>query len=222
MLIKKAQVRAQAIVVPFLLAALFALPAATAPTSVSPATHAKSYPAHESHEDEALSIAVDPFDRPEKTSAFKVNYQGHDLLPIRLIISNDGDNTVMLDNLQVEYVTAHRTKLQPATSDDLYRRMAKGGSRPDKPPVQLPIPLPRKNKAGVSKDTQNEIDSLQFYTVPVTAHSTNSGFLFFDVSGISSPEEGAHIYISGMKVNGKELFYFDIPLEKYLASQATK
>jgi hypothetical protein len=51
-----------------------------------------------------------------------------------------------------------------------------------------------------------------FANVPVTPHSTNSGFLFFDVAGISDPEAGAHLYIYGIKSGTQELFYFDIPM----------
>ena len=46
--------------------------------------------------------------------------------------------------------------------------------------------------------------------------------LFFDVSGLSTPEAGAHILFTGLKSGGKELFYFDIPLEKYLTYQPLK
>ena len=55
-----------------------------------------------------------------------------------------------------------------------------------------------------------------FVNVPVTAHSSHNGFLFFDVAGIERPEEEAHVYISGIRAGNQELFYFDIPLDKYL------
>jgi len=183
---------------------------------VPQATHAKTYPARETHGDEGVSVAIDPFDLPNKTSVFKVKYKEHGFLPVRIIISNDSEKTVMLDDLTVDYITGNRTKLEPATQDDLYRRLSRSAPRPDKPGVQLPIPIPRKPKPAVSKETSEEIDSLQLYTYPVTAHSTVSGFLFFDISDIDNPEAGAHVYLAGMKVSGKELFYFDIPLEKYL------
>ncbi len=184
--------------------------------SVPKATHAKTYPAREVHEDEGVSIAVDPFDMPDKAAGFKVKYQEHDFLPIRLIISNDTDKTVMLNDLMVQLVTVNRRKLEPATNDDIYRRLAHLKNLPGKPGVKLPIPLPKKNKSAVPKEAVEEIDALQFVPYPVTAHSTSSGFLFFDISGIDNAEAGAHVYLSGIKANGKELFYFDIPLEKYL------
>jgi len=42
------------------------------------------------------------------------------------------------------------------------------------------------------------------------------------VTGLSTPEAGAHILFTGLKIGGKELFYFDIPLEKYLSYQPGK
>jgi hypothetical protein len=179
-----------------------------------PATHAKTYPMHEAHDDESVVIALDPYDTAEKTSIFKVKYRQLDLLPIRLIISNDGSKPLMLDDLKVEYITVHRDRLQPATKDDILRRIARPEKLTQQPTVRLPIPGPHKQPAAVNKESLQEVQSAQFVAVPVTPNSTNSGFLFFDVSDIENPEAGAHLYVSGIRAGTKELFYFDIPLEK--------
>ena len=70
-----------------------------------------------------------------------------------------------------------------------------------------------KKKEAISKDAQEEYESAQFAPVPVTPHSTHAGYLFFDMQG-DPPEPGAHLYISGIKAGTKELFYFDIPMDK--------
>jgi len=180
------------------------------------ATHAKTYPAMEVHDDERVSVAIDPYDLPDKAAVFRTNYKEHDFLPVRVIISNDGDKTLILRDLRVQYITNRRDKLEPATNDELYRRLARTTKRPDKQSIPLPIPLPKKNKPAVATEVMREVDDAMFTPVPVTAHSTYSGFLFFDISGIAVPEAGAHVFLSGMKIEGKELFYFDIPLELYL------
>jgi hypothetical protein len=182
--------------------------------SPPPTTHAKTYPMHEAHADESVVIALDPYDTAEKASIFKVKYRQADLLPIRLIISNDGSKPLMLDDLKVEYVTAHRDKLPPATKDDIRRRLARPEKVTQQPTVRLPIPGPRRQPSAVSKEALQEVESAQFVLVPVTPNSTNSGFLFFDVSDIENPEAGAHLYVSGIRSGTKELFYFDIPLDK--------
>ena len=188
-----------------------------------PASHANTYPAHETHDDEAVTIAIDPYDTPAKTAAvFKLKYGELGFLPIRLIISNDGATPLMLEDLKVEYITAHRDKLEPATTDDMYRRIARPEKAGSRPKVNIPIPGPRKQPAPVSREAAQEIQSAMFTPFPVTPHSTNSGFLFFDVLDIKNPEPGAHLAISGIKSGTRELFYFDIPLEKYLNPEQNK
>jgi hypothetical protein len=185
-----------------------------------PATHAKTYIAHETHDDESVSIAIDPYDTAEKATIFKVKYRELGFLPIRLIISNDGDRPLMLDNLKIEFITEEREKIQPATEDDIFRRIARPEKVANRPKVQLPIPLPRDNKP-IKAEVREEVDSAIFVTVPVTPHSSHNGFLFFDVAGITDPEGGAHVAISGIRAGRQELFYFDIPLEKYLRGRGT-
>ena len=179
-----------------------------------PLNPARTYPAHETHAEENVTVAIDPFDTDAKASIFTIKYKNYDLLPIRLIISNDGDKPLMLDHMKIELVTANRDKLTPATRDDLLRRVA----RPDKitrPSIHLPFPVPRDRKP-VSREAREEMDTAMFINVPVSPHSTNGGFLFFDVGGIRDPEAQAHLYVSGIKAGTKELFYFDIPLDDYL------
>src|SRR5260370_14217908 len=183
--------------------------------SPPPAAHARTYPACEVRDDEGVSIAIDPYDTPEKAAIFKVKYREIGFLPIRLIISNDATKPLMLDDLKVEYVTVRRDKLEPATRDDIYRRIAHPQKVTSKPTVRLPIPTgPGKRPTAISKEALEELASAQFLTVPVSPHSTSSGFLFFDVRDIENPEAGAHIYLSGIRSGTKKLFYFYCPLEK--------
>jgi hypothetical protein len=186
-----------------------------------PAAHAKTYLAHESHDDEKVSIAIDPYDIAEKASIFKVRYKDYGFLPIRLIISNDGDKPLMLDNIKIEFITEQREKIQPASQDDIFRRIARPEKVGNRPKVQLPIPLPRDNKP-IKAEAREEVDSALFVTVPIMPHSSHNGFLFFDVAGITAPESGAHLAISGIRAGRQELFYFDIPLEKYLNAPGPK
>lgn len=207
-----------------LMSAVLALWADTKPFAPPAATPARTYPAHESHDDEKVSIAVDPFDNPEKAKIFKTNYQERGFLPVRLIISNDSDNYLMLNDLKIQYITAQRDKIDPATTEDIYRRVVRLKRNPSSPRVPLPVPMPR-DRSPVTKDAKeavNELDQAQFVPNPVDPHSIRSGFLFFDISGLNAPETGAHIYLTGFKAGNKELFYFDIPLGKPLASQAEK
>lgn len=185
--------------------------------SPPPATHAKTFPLVETHDDEKVSIAVDPYDRPPKNSAFHFNYGGNHFLVMRLIISNDGTTPLMLDSLKINYITARRDKLEPATTDDVARRLSHP-SRPDTR-TRVPLPIPTSHSPrGLNKEALEEVQSANFVAVPVTPSSTYSGFLFFDVQDIDNPKAGAHLYISGIKAGTQELFYFDIPLDEKAAS----
>jgi len=185
-----------------------------------PAAAAQTYPAHETHDDEKVSIAMDPYDTQEKASIFKVKYREIDFLPVRLIITNDGSTPIMMNDLKVEYITAGRDKLEPATRDDIVRRITHPHKAATRTP--LPFPVPRGKPDVLKKDQEEEIQSANFVPFPVTPHTTYSGFLFFDVRDIRDFKEGAHLYLSGLKAGTKELFYFDIPMEKYLSGQPPK
>lgn len=177
-----------------------------------PASAAATYPAHETHNDESVSVAIDPYDTPDKTAIFKIKYRDIDFLPIRLIITNDGTTPVMMDSVKIEYITANRDKLEPATKEDIARRIA----HPEKAGTGAPMPFPFPHKRGVAikNDQREELDSAAFVPFPVTPHSTYAGFLFFDLRDVRDPKDGAHLYLSGLKAGTKELFYFDIPLQK--------
>lgn len=178
-----------------------------------PAAHASTYALHETHKDEKVTIAAEPYNEQQTSAVFKANYWEHGLLPIRLLISNDGDQTLMLQDLKIEYITARREKLQPASNDDIYRMFVRPNrANKSNPGMRLPFPVGKK-KVPISKDTQEEYESAQFLPVPVTPHSTHAGYLFFDMQG-EPPEPGARLYISGIKAGTKELFYFEIPLDQ--------
>jgi hypothetical protein len=177
-----------------------------------PAAHADKYPLHETHKDEKVTVAAEPCDTPEKAGVFKVNYKGYGFYPVRLIISNDSDQTLMLQNVKIEYITAHKDKLQPATDADMYRRLVKP-NKASQPGPGPRLPFPTGKKEPISKEAREEYELAQFLTVPVTPHSTHSGYLFFDVMD-APPEPGAHLQVSGIKAGSQELFYFDIPMDK--------
>jgi len=176
---------------------------------------AKAYPAHDEHPTENVTVALDPYDMADKANIFSVHYNDVGLMPIFLVISNDGNQPVSLLGMKAELITVDRTKIPPATEDDIYRRIAK----PPGNVSQNPLPWPKKAKGSVSKEAMEEIQNAQFAARAVEPHSTQSGFMFFDVSGISAPLAGANFYLTGVRdAKGNELMYFEVPLEKYLSA----
>jgi len=186
-------------------------------------TDALTYPAHDSSEKEKVAVAADPYDRSDKTQGvFRIKYRDQNLLPVLLIISNQGGQPIALTNMQVELVTGKRVKIQPATEDDILRRIARQPMKGDQPSAN-PLPFPRKVKTSVKPEEREEIRDSRFAAQAVEPHATRAGFLFFDVEGIDDPLAGAHLYISGLRNSqGQELIFFDIPLDLYLEHARVK
>src|ERR1700675_541270 len=193
------RVRGFAVVCAFVL--IFCLGAIAAKDFVMPAAQpARTYPAHDDHPMEKIVVAVDPYDVEDKASIFSVNYRNHGYMPVFFVITNDGDQPVSLVGMKAQLNTKDRSKLLPSTMDDLLRRLSHP-SRNDRP-NPLPIPLPKKEvKGGVNRKTWDEMEQAQFAAKAVEPHSTVSGFLFFDISGISNPLAGAHLYLMGVRDN---------------------
>ena len=173
---------------------------------------ARTYALHDEHSNESVAVAVDPYDSSAKAEIFSVKWNEEGYLPVHLIITNDGDQPIALASMQAQLITSHREKLGAASNDDLYRRLSHvSASR-----GTYPIPFPRtKVKGTVGKKALDEINAAQFSAKAVEPHSTQSGFLFFDVSGISSPLAGARFYLSGIRdAKGGDLLYFEIYFDK--------
>jgi hypothetical protein len=176
-----------------------------------------NYPAHDFHRDEKVAIAADPYDTPEKAKLFSVDFAQHGYLPIFFIVTNDGEQPVSIANMQIKLITANHSKLTPITTDDLYRRL----SNPQSSTRPSPIPLPHKVKGGISKKEMDEIEESQFAARAVEPHTTQSGFMFFDIGGINSPLRGSNIDVTGISdAKGNELMYFEIMVDKYLDTPA--
>jgi hypothetical protein len=173
---------------------------------------ASSYPLHDQHSDEAVGIAADPYDTPERAEIFSVKWAEQGFLPIYVVVTNDSDQPVSLTGMQVQLITANREKIPAASNDDLYRRLAHVNASGPK----YPLPFPRtKVKGAVGKKALDEMNAAQFSAKAVEPHSSQSGFVFFDVAGITSPLEGARFYLTGLRDSkGADLLYFEIHFPK--------
>ncbi len=187
------------------------------------ANNAKTYPARDEHPKEKVTIAADPYDSPEKASIFRVKYAEHDLLPLFVIVSNDSDQPVSLARMKVQLRYRDRSKAGPGSEDDILGRITEIKQHGGELPKTYPLPFPKKPKGGIPKGATDELDQALFKAKAVEPHATQSGFMFFDFSGLSDPLTGATLYITGVRDNnGNELMYFEIPLEKYLSAKPAR
>jgi hypothetical protein len=178
---------------------------------------AQGYPAHDNHPEENVAIAVDPYDTAEKAKIFSINFHEHGFLPVFFVVTNDGDQPISIASLEVKLITAQNSKLSPLSSEDIFRRLSNPQANTNSP---IPFPIPHKKVKGtISQKEMTEVDSSQFAAKAVEPHGTQSGFLFFDVGGISNPLAGAEIDVTGVNdAKGKELMYFEISIDKYLSA----
>ena len=198
-----------------LLAASLWMPGAhAAEHAPPPAGVATDYPSFDQHADEQVVIAAEPYNTPEKESVFRFKYLQYGFMPIRIIVTNNGDKPISLIDARINFITAAGDKIPAAEPQDVERRI--GVKRPDSG-YKLPGPLPRiGNKSGTkNKDVDEDFHTFEYSAVAVEAHTTRAGFLFYDVDGLANPLVGAKLNLRMLRnAAGKELFYFEIPLDK--------
>jgi hypothetical protein len=178
------------------------------------ASNANAYASKDAHPNEHITAAVDLYNNSPKADIFITHFSDEGILPVFLIITNDGDQPISVNSMQAEMVTGRRNKLEALDVDDVLRRVAHiRGNSTNPNPHAGPIPLPGGVKNKKAQQQYEEITRAKFTAAAVEPHSTQSGFLFFDVQGLSQPVDGAHIFLTGMRnSNGNELMYFEIAL----------
>jgi hypothetical protein len=192
---------------------------AAAQHAAPPAVVATSYPAFDQHPDDHVAIAADPYDTKDKASIFRLKYLQYGFMPIRIIVTNNGDKPISLIDARINFITAAGDKIPAATPGEVERRIG-GIKRPDGG-YKLPGPLPRigNKSSDKNKDVEQDFQTFEYSAVAVEAHTTRAGFLFYDVQGLENPLTGAKLNLRMLRgADGKELFYFEIPFDKYLAS----
>ncbi|HUI84703.1 MAG TPA: hypothetical protein VL240_10790 [Candidatus Binatia bacterium] len=174
--------------------------------------NANTFPCKDAHPAEKVTAAIDLYNTAPKDQIFITPYSQEGILPVLLIISNDGDQPITVNNMQAELVTARNTKLESLTTDDVFRRVAHISGSSTTPQRVGPIPLPGNTKNKKAQKQYEEILNARFAAEAVEPHTTRSGFLFFDVLDVKQPVDGAHLYITGLRdAGGNELMYFEIP-----------
>lgn len=200
-----------------------ALPAVASdhtPPAVQPAT---SFAAVEVHDDEKVAIAVEPFDTHEKASIFRVDYLGHGVMPVRLIVTNNGTRPISLRDARILFLTAAGDKIQAAEPEDVERLMTRKEREGKKIPLPGPLPSIKMKPKASNKEIEQDFNTFEYGALVVEPHTTRAGFLFYDVSQLDDPLQGAKLHLRKLRdADGKELFYFEIPFDKYLKSKSSQ
>jgi hypothetical protein len=175
--------------------------------------NATTYPSKDVHPMEKVAAAIDIYNTAPKDDIFVTHYVEEGILPVLLIITNSGDQPVSLTRMHAQMVTASRTKLDALEVDDVYRRVAHIKASSTSPGRVGPIPLPTGAKNKKAQEQYQELTRATFAARAVEPHTTQSGFLFFDIQNLKNPVVGSSIYLTGVRDNsGNELMYFEIPV----------
>jgi hypothetical protein len=187
-----------------------------------PVQAATSFAAVEVHDKEHVAIAAEPYDTKKKEALFKVDYLAHGVMPVRLIVTNEGDRPISLRDARILFETATGDRIQAAEPEDVLRLMTRKDREGGKIPMPGPIPNIKLKPKGSIQEIQDDFDTFEYKALAVEPHTTRDGFLFYDVSDLAQPLKGAKLYLKELRnADGDELFYFEIPFDKYLQSKSS-
>jgi hypothetical protein len=205
-----------------LLAVWLASPALASDHKVPAVQPATSFAAVEVHDKEKVAIAAEPFDTREKEDIFRVDYLGHGVMPVRLVVTNNGDRPISLRDARILFQTPAGDRIQAAEPQDVERLMTRKEREGRKIPLPGPIPNIHTKPKASNKEIEQDFDQFEYQALVVEPHTTRAGFLFYDVSQLDDPLKGSKLHVYKLRdADGEELFYFEIPFDKYLQSKSS-
>jgi hypothetical protein len=158
---------------------------------------------------EQVTIGADPFATAAKTKTAydKLDPNQYGVLPVLVVIQNGSKQTVDLSRIHVQYKEPGQAAIDNTAAGDL--KYLNGAKKPGYVAGPVGGGLVIKNKK--SPLDVWEIEGRAFVAKMIPAGQTASGFFYFQ----ADLKPGATIYLDGLAVagSGKDLFYFEIPLE---------
>jgi hypothetical protein len=167
---------------------------------------AASYPSHQTSEKVTIGVKA-YFDDEDVRPVFgKKNPYNYGVLPVLVVIQNDGPKTIRVKTLQAVWVSPDRDRVEATPAKDV--RYLRGPQRPPEigtGPASIPKLASHKNPL----DTW-EIEGRAFAAQMLPPGQSASGFFYFQ----TGYQRGANLYLSGLQEaeSGKELLYFEIPI----------
>lgn len=157
---------------------------------------------------EKVTIAAQPYETDEEAKqAFgKINPWRFGVLPVLIVVQNDGPDSINLEKILLSYELPDRTRVENTPAPDV--KYVDGAQKPK----IRPNPIGR-NSVSHPKTPLGEweIEGRAFAAKMLPPGQSASGFVYFQTPHTSA---AAQVVVSGM-VNartGKELYYFEIPM----------
>ena len=200
-----------------LLAALLLPLAARAGNHLPKVKPAQSYPG--AMVQDQVAIAAVPYVTADQQKLFAIPYRKFSFVPVRLIITNNSDRPISIADVRVYFISASNDRISAATPDDVERAIPLRDKQGRKIPVG-PFHVPTHSKDSDWR-VQQDFNRYEYNALSVPAHSTIAGFIWYDVDGLgSNPLQNASLVVREVKnADGQELFYFQIPFNKYLGAR---
>jgi len=168
---------------------------------------AASYESHQTSEKITIGVAAYVSDEENRPVFGKHNPYTYGVLPVLVVIQNDGNKTIRVDPLELVLVSPNHDRVDPTPAKDV--RFLTGPSRPSTAPSPIPTGMPKIGGHKNPLDTW-EIEGRAFAAKMLPPGQSASGFVYFQ----SGFQRGSSLYLSGLREadSGKELLYFEIPL----------
>lgn len=167
---------------------------------------ALEYPHHQTSE--KVTVAAQPMQTDEETREpfGKVNPYRYGVLPVLIVIQNDGPDAIRVDRMKAEYTLPDGSHVEATPAQDV--RYLNGIQAPKTISGPVGVKIRREPKNPLA---EWEIEGRAFAAKMIPPGQSASGFIYFQVSPTSA---AASVYLSQMvnAVTGKELFYFEIPM----------
>ncbi len=158
---------------------------------------------------EQVTLAAQPFvTDPDTKDAFgKLNPWRFGILPVLVVIQNDGPNALRVDRIKFAYMLPDKTRIDATPASDIKYLM--GAQKPKAVPG--PLGGVRMGKPAKNPLTEWEVEGRAFTAKMIPAGQSASGFVYFQAPANS---EAATLYVSGLvnAVTNNDLYYFEVPL----------
>lgn len=179
---------------------------------------ASTYASYDAHPREHVVIAAEPYNTKEQEKIFRVDYTANGFVPVFLVVTNSSDQPISLDQARIDLISAHGDRIPAAVPEDVERRMTHIHGMGAPMPLPAPLPPIRRKPKTPDKKIEQDFKDFEYSAATVPPHTTRAGFLFYDVQGLGpTPLKGAKLILRDLTgANGKQLFYFEIPFDKYL------
>ena len=167
---------------------------------------AASYASHQTSEKVTIGVKTYINDEEVKPVFGKKNPYNYGVLPVLVVIQNDGPKTIQMKSLQAVWVGPEHDRVEATPAKDV--RFLTAPRRPPSipgPPGTVPKVIGHKNPLD-----NWQIEGRAFAAEMLPPGQSASGFFYFQ----TGYQRGSSVYLNGLREaeSGKELLYFEIPV----------